>query len=256
MKRLSHGTPDSQHTNTNKHVKDRFPTLTWWNPCHQKKNKTKLQSNEEFLKSWRQLKTLSSTGDHWDCNTIRSLAHGPKWITICFMQIEKGIVQNYREDCWICHWNSLGKKQFFLAIAETVLAGTRGVHWTPLMSILLGLGRSFSLIKPPVFQKVSGTKKNDLIWICGTSFMRNSPTREAEWMVRHLGGKFFQWEKQRSSAGGRRPPRRCLGATSWWKLFIKLYRLRGQFTPKIKSQSLSVLDPRWWEVRRSSGASQ
>lgn len=149
--------------------KTRFPTLTWWNPDHQSE---KLHSTEEFLKSWRQLKTLSSTGDHWDCNTIRSLAQGPKWITICFMQIEKGIVQNYREDCWICHWNSLGKKQFFLAIAETVLAGTRGVHWTPLMSILLGLGRSFSLIKPPVFQKVSGTKKNDLIWIRGTSFMR------------------------------------------------------------------------------------
>lgn len=39
------------------------------------------------------------------------------------MQIEDYIVQNYRENCWICHQNSLGKKQFFLAEAETVVAG-------------------------------------------------------------------------------------------------------------------------------------
>lgn len=79
-------------------------------------------------------KTLNSTGDHWDC-TIRSLARGLKWITICFMQIEGDLVQNYRENCWICHWNSLGKKQFSLAVAETVVAGTQRVHWTPLMSV-------------------------------------------------------------------------------------------------------------------------
>lgn len=72
------------------------------------------------------------------------------------MQIEDYIVQNYRENCWICHQNSLGKKLFFLAEAETVVAGKQCDHWTPLMSILFGLQH----IKPQILKKWMKPKWN------------------------------------------------------------------------------------------------
>lgn len=120
---------------------------------------------------------------------MRSLACKLKWTTICFMQIEDYIVQNYRENGWIRHWNSLGKKQFFLAVAETVVSGKQCSHWTPLMSILFALQH----IKPQIFPKWAKTKakqrKNDLIWIEVTSFIYNSHTSEDEWMLLCLGAK-------------------------------------------------------------------
>lgn len=104
-----------------------------------------LQKIQDLIKC----RTLNSTGNQWDFNSIRSLVYKLKWTTICFMQIEDCIVQNYRENCWIRHRNSLGKKLFFLAVAETVVAGKRCNHWTPLMSILLALQH----IKPHISQK-------------------------------------------------------------------------------------------------------
>lgn len=71
------------------------------------------------------------------------------------MQIWADIVQNERDNCWICHWNSLGKKLFLLAGTKTVVAGTRG---TLLIPILLDLEQSFCLIKPHIFKEWRKTK--------------------------------------------------------------------------------------------------